>query len=677
MQQKKYIYCTMLRLFVCLLLMLCAMPFAHAQPCTAQGQTPATAFSLCGNTSFFQPTLPVCRNGGLFVPGCTNQNTSYGDNNPVYYTFTCKNAGTFGFTVSPADPIQDYNWMLYDITGRNPNDIFADKTLVLTGNWSGSTGNTGAAANGINFIQCRSLPVFGEKPTFTAMPLLQTGHVYVLMVSNVDYAGNFSLAVQGGTADISDDNSTPFRSSIAACSNNSITLVFNKKIKCSSIASNGSDFMLQPATASIVAARGINCTNSNETDSIVLTFSAAVTQGQYQISINTGTDGNTLVDRCNNNIASNTTIPVSISPFAVITNVQPNACNATALTLTFSKPVQCNSIAADGSDFSITGHALAQIQHVQTTCNNGYTNSVILQLQQPLNTAGNYTIVCKKGTNGNTFVDECNKETAAGTSTSFRIKPAVDASFTYSISYGCMTDTIQFTHAGGNEINYWLWLFENGSAVGASATQLFTTSGLTLARLVVDNGQCRDTAAETILLPDKLSVDFDVMDTACAGEEIFIVNRSTNATAWSWDFGNNTFSSLEKPLPVTYTAATNNRPYTITLTATKDNCTSSLSKQVYIDPYCALFMPTAFSPNDDGLNDYFGPARTTALREMQLKIFNRYGVLLFQSSAGNTSWNGRYNNLLQPMGNYVWQLSWRDPASGSVMQKKGNVWLLR
>lgn len=666
----------MFRLLICLLLLYVAA-FANAQPCTLPGQTPVTAFSLCGNTSFFQPALAVCRNGGLFVPGCTNQNTSYGDNNPVYYTFTCKSAGTFGFTVSPADPIQDYNWMLYDITGRNPNDIFADKTLVITGNWSGSTGNTGAAANGINFIQCRSLPVFGEKPTFTAMPQLQTGHVYLLMISNVDYAGNFSLAVQGGTADINDDNSMPFRSAIATCANNSITLVFNKKIKCSSIAADGSDFNLQPATASIIAAAGVGCTNNNETDSIVLRLSASVPPGQYNIQISNGTDGTTLLDRCNNSIAANTNIPVTISPFAVITHILPNGCNATSLTVNFSKPVRCSSVDIDGSDFNITGPAAVQIQTVQLNCSNGFTNSIVLQLQQPISTAGNYALVCKQGTNGNILIDACNTETAAGTNKTFRIKPEVDASFTYTINNGCIADTVQFFHAGGNDINYWLWLFDNGSSASATATQLFTTSGQTLARLIVDNGQCRDTAAERFVLPDKLSNNFEVVDTACAGEEIFLVNRSANATAWNWDFGNNTYSSLEKPLPTRYAPATNNRPYTITLTVTKDNCTLTESKQIYINPYCTLYLPTAFSPNGDGLNESFGPLRGAGVQDMQLTVFNRFGVMLFQSTATTASWNGRYNNILQPAGNYVWQLMYKDPVTGKQTIKKGNVWLLR
>lgn len=666
----------MYRLSICILL-LCVAAFAIAQPCTLPGQTPATAFSLCGNSAFFQPTLETCRNGGLFVPGCTNSNTSYGDNNPVYYTFTCKSSGTFGFTVSPTDPIQDYNWMLYDITGRNPNDIFADKTLVLTGNWSGSTGNTGAAANGINFIQCRSLPVFGEKPTFTAMPLLQTGHVYLLMISNVDYAGNFSLAVQGGTADISDDNSTPLRSAIAACSNNSITLVFNKKIKCSSIAANGSDFSLQPAAAMITAATALSCTNNNETDSIVLTLSTAVAPGTYTIRINNGSDGNTLLDRCNNSIAVNTTIPLSISPFAVVTEVIPNGCNPTSLTVNFSKPVRCSSIDLDGSDFNITGPSSVQIQNVQINCSNGFINSIVVQLQQPISIAGNYTFVCKQGVNGNTLIDVCNSETAVGSSYPFQIKPEADASFTYTIKNGCIADTVQFAHSGGNNINYWLWLFDNGSSTGANTTQLFTTSGLTLARLIVDNGQCRDTVAERFLLPDKLSNKFEVVDTACAGEEVFLVNRSKNVTAWSWDFGNNTFSSLEKPLPVRYAPPTNNRPYTISLTVTKDNCTLTESKQIYIDPYCAFFLPSAFSPNGDGLNDSFGPLRGGNVQDLQLTVYNRFGNILFQSSATAAAWNGRYKNILQPAGNYVWQLIFKDPVSGKLSIKKGNVWLLR
>jgi hypothetical protein len=143
------------------------------------GQIPSTSFPVCGSTVFKQAKVPLGYNGILRVPGCSN----YLDVNAFYYTFTCYKAGTLGFLIMPYNPEDDYDWQLFDITGHNPDDIYTDVSLVVTGNWSATYGNTGARAGGSTTIQCASLP--NQKiTTFSAMPTLIVGHKYLLMVSH-------------------------------------------------------------------------------------------------------------------------------------------------------------------------------------------------------------------------------------------------------------------------------------------------------------------------------------------------------------------------------------------------------------------------------------------------------------------------------------------------------------
>ena len=65
---------------------------------------------------------------------------SYQNKNPFFYQFTCYASGTLGFLITPLAANEDYDWQLYDITGHNPNDIFIDNSLVVTGNWAGTYG---------------------------------------------------------------------------------------------------------------------------------------------------------------------------------------------------------------------------------------------------------------------------------------------------------------------------------------------------------------------------------------------------------------------------------------------------------------------------------------------------------------------------------------------------------
>src|SRR5215213_7095897 len=139
--------------------LLCLCSFVAGQSCTTPGQTPSTAFPVCGTSIFQQNTVPICVSHRLTVPGCSGTGTAnYQDKNPYWYKFTCYQSGTLGFLISPLNQGDDYDWQLYDITGRNPDEVFADPSLIVTGNWAGTFGNTGASAAGISSIQCASDP---------------------------------------------------------------------------------------------------------------------------------------------------------------------------------------------------------------------------------------------------------------------------------------------------------------------------------------------------------------------------------------------------------------------------------------------------------------------------------------------------------------------------------------
>src|SRR5687768_3708048 len=106
---------------------------SFAQRCDGPGQTPSKAFPVCGTSTFHQTTVPICVTQDLKVPGCSN--VAYQDKNPFWYKFTCYKDGDLGFLIKPLDSGDDYDWQLYDITGRDPNDVFTDASLIVTGNW--------------------------------------------------------------------------------------------------------------------------------------------------------------------------------------------------------------------------------------------------------------------------------------------------------------------------------------------------------------------------------------------------------------------------------------------------------------------------------------------------------------------------------------------------------------
>src|SRR5688572_5185687 len=167
-----------------LISLLCGQTAVFAQDCTEIGQTPGTAFPVCATTAFNQTSVPICGNTGLVVPGCSNGGSAgYQNKNPYWYRIVCYASGTLSFIITPAADGEDYDWQLYDITGRNPNDVFGTNPPIVTGNWAGTYGPTGASPTGVEHIECGSSPS-QNKPTFAKSPQLIAGHTYLLMVSH-------------------------------------------------------------------------------------------------------------------------------------------------------------------------------------------------------------------------------------------------------------------------------------------------------------------------------------------------------------------------------------------------------------------------------------------------------------------------------------------------------------
>src|SRR5437660_1452306 len=92
---------------------------ALTQGCSNPGQSPTTAFPVCGTSVFSQTTVPLCDGQVLPSPACSADGVR--DVNPYYYKFTCFQSGTLGFLIIPKDLGDDYDWELYDITGKSPD----------------------------------------------------------------------------------------------------------------------------------------------------------------------------------------------------------------------------------------------------------------------------------------------------------------------------------------------------------------------------------------------------------------------------------------------------------------------------------------------------------------------------------------------------------------------------
>jgi gliding motility-associated-like protein len=100
-------------------------------------------------------------------------------------------------------------------------------------------------------------------------------------------------------------------------------------------------------------------------------------------------------------------------------------------------------------------------------------------------------------------------------------------------------------------------------------------------------------------------------------------------------------------------------------------------------PDCKLIGPNAFTPNDDGVNDYFFVSTTGACRiqKFELKIFDRWGRLVFEGDEVSDQWDGSYDGQALKEGVYLWQgtITWATEgnSAGFSETKKGSLVLIR
>ncbi len=94
-------------------------------------------------------------------------------------------------------------------------------------------------------------------------------------------------------------------------------------------------------------------------------------------------------------------------------------------------------------------------------------------------------------------------------------------------------------------------------------------------------------------------------------------------------------------------------------------------------PETNWFFPTAFTPNNDGVNDSFGPVGMLPVVMFRLVIFDRWGIAIFDTTDSVTGWDGRtINGALAPPGPYPYRADWQENADNQ-RSWRGSVLLLR
>lgn len=111
----------------------------------------------------------------------------------------------------------------------------------------------------------------------------------------------------------------------------------------------------------------------------------------------------------------------------------------------------------------------------------------------------------------------------------------------------------------------------------------------------------------------------------------------------------------------------------------EDDSGCTYTDTIFIEDECpvSLYIPSAFTPDNDGINDFLNAfISRPEITEGTLQIFNRYGQNIYSSDLINANWNGTYNSNICPEGIYIYKATWKDEEEKTV-EKTGSVMLMR
>jgi len=171
--------------------------------------------------------------------------------------------------------------------------------------------------------------------------------------------------------------------------------------------------------------------------------------------------------------------------------------------------------------------------------------------------------------------------------------------------------------------------------------------------------------------------------TAPAGQCVYssnalvkIINLSEGGKQGVWDYGDFTKELYDEQSNPSHLYQGDTDSYTITLRISNEGgCSDSFKVKICVLDTISLFIPDAFTPNDDETNDVF-KIYSSSLTKLEVNIFNRWGEMVFQSNNPKFSWDGRYKGNLCPTDYYIYTIKYKGKAT-AWKYKKGVFYILR
>jgi gliding motility-associated-like protein len=256
------------------------------------------------------------------------------------------------------------------------------------------------------------------------------------------------------------------------------------------------------------------------------------------------------------------------------------------------------------------------------------------------------------------------------------VDPQTTGSFVMDKDSICTGESIAFSIAEDSTLQRLYWSFGDGATFNTAYEMItrhaFDQQGHWPVTLTANHRVCPATFhADNVHIFPLPYVDLGPDTTLCLnGRGYTIGNRAPEPTTpyrWHWNTG-----STEPTLDVVHPGT-----YALTISAAPLGCSNTGTIEVKKD--CYIDIPNAFTPNGDGINDYFFPRQllSRSVTQFEMVIYNKWGQIIFRTKeTRGRGWDGKFNGTDQPQGVYLYTIT--AMINGREQEQyQGNVTLIR
>lgn len=369
----------------------------------------------------------------------------------------------------------------------------------------------------------------------------------------------------------------------------------------------------------------------------------------------------TLIVSSNNGCIDDTTISITVYP-------KPNT-DFSATTVCLNQPPTI---------FTNNSTILTSDNYLQWEWDfgDGYGSSLV-NPNHTYSTAGEYTVE---------LIGISNNNCSDTSETIVTVYEVPSTSFTSNIQDSCSIVCIDFESTSSttvSSIENWEWNFNNGeSSTEENPTSCFENQSNTedvsydITLITTNNLGCSDslTNEEYITVWHNPIANYE--PSSYLGNmytNLFeFSNLSIGADSYYWDFNDGNYTTMDNPNH-SYSDTGN---YNVTLiSSTIQGCSDTILKSLRVDAVTSIYAPNTFTPNGDQQNDIF-KIEGYNIEEIELLIFDRWGLLLYSGIGLNPQWDGKHKGKDVQQDTYIWKAEIKD-GFGRRKSLTGHINLLR